>query len=83
MRNPRRIGQLGRGESAAIEKRREHGRLRRLSDQLSDLGYQWPSNHRRNAAPGTAGPQVGGSRLDADASIAGEAFIRASDRFRR
>ncbi len=57
-RNTRSIGQFGRCKSAAIEKRREHGRSCRLSDQPSNLGYQWPSNHRLNLAPGTAGPQV-------------------------
>jgi hypothetical protein len=56
-RDTRGMGQFGRGKSAAIEKRREHRRSCRLSDQLRDLGDQWPRNHGRNVAPGTAGPQ--------------------------
>lgn len=56
-RDTRSMGQFGGGKGAAIEKRREHGRSCRLSDQASNLGYQWPGNHRRNVAPGTAGPQ--------------------------
>jgi hypothetical protein len=57
-RNTRSIGQFGRCKSAAIEKRREHGRSCRLSDQPSNLGDQWPGNHRLNLALGTARPQV-------------------------
>jgi hypothetical protein len=69
-RNTRRRSQFGRGKSAAIEKRREHGRSCRFADQPSNLGYQWPSNHRLNLAPGTVDP-----------SITVEVFIGASDGF--
>ena len=73
-RNTRSTGQFGRGKSAAIEKRREHGRSCRLSDQPGNLGYQWPGNHTLNVAPGTAG-------LPVDASIIVEVIIGASDPF--
>src|SRR5512143_3179634 len=86
-RHPGRTGQLGRGERAAIEKRREHRRPRRLSDQPGNLGYQWPGDHRRNVAPGTAAPQVTTSTVtevagpSVDASITVEVFIGTSGRF--
>jgi hypothetical protein len=86
-RDPGRIGQLGRGESPAIEKRREHRRSRRLSDQPGNLGYQWPGDHRRNVAPGTAGPQVTTSTVievagpSVATSIIVEVFLAASGRF--
>src|SRR4029077_9406667 len=78
-RHPRGVGQLGGGQSAAIEKRRQHGRSRRLSAQPRDLGHQRPRprNHRRNVAPGPAAPQA----TPVDASITVEVFIGAGAHF--
>jgi hypothetical protein len=74
-RNTRSIGQFGRCKSAAIEKRREHGRSCRLSDQPGNLGYQWPGNHMLNVQhPVRQGIPV-------DAPIIVEVLIGASDRF--
>jgi hypothetical protein len=72
------MGELGRGESAAIEQRREHRRSCRLSDQSSNLGYQRRRGHGLNVAAGTARPQA--PRTWLDASITVEVSIAAPGR---
>ena len=50
-RDLRRTGKLARGQGTAIEKRREHGRSGRLSDQCRDLGDDRACNHFRCLIP--------------------------------
>ena len=46
-RDSRRKGKLGRRQATAIEKRRNHCRSRRVSDQRRDLGDDGACNHFR------------------------------------
>ena len=50
-RDPGRVGKLTGGQSAAIEKRREHGGSRRLPDQRRYLGDERAYNHFPYIAP--------------------------------
>jgi len=49
-----RDGELARGEGAAIEQRRHHGRPRRVSDQRGDLGDHGAGDHFDVLTPGDA-----------------------------